>query len=193
MDSSVVLKREKFMSEKDLEIELRKFEDQVNQIEKIYNPDQRNLHFENLNKADLTLFESLLSIGNGVRGIVKGKISRDIPYRFYDFFQLIARGSTTIWDEKNQKSISKDVVISLAVLLVELSELSTSNRLLGDIYKRNHEALVNLLLAFYCYPELRDIVRMKAIATSNPDVIKFIDWVFDTIKQYELKNPPTKS
>jgi hypothetical protein len=71
------------------------------------------------------------------------------------------------------------------LLITKISQMTTTPEYIGDMLKRNHEALGNLLLAFSNMSNLRRIVIEKANEMENQDVIKFIQWTIERVEQVE--------
>jgi hypothetical protein len=168
---------------------LKKLKSRIDLIEKLYNPDGLNLHFDNLTHADCVLFEALLLIGKEALDIQLSMYKEALDqhhyvdysydgYWFYDLFQLISRGSYRLLIDGGQSSISLMIVERLVVFLVEAAQITTMIE--GDITKRNIEALANLLLAFYDHKKLLDIARTTANNLNEIKVIEFtnssINW-----------------
>jgi hypothetical protein len=174
--------------ENDLEKILDNFKEQVDLMEKSYNPAHLNLHFENLIRADAKLFKKLLSIGLDAWKVIKINQSWKNAYWFYDFFQLISRGSGRILTENSQKYVSKDVIIQLALLLVEISQMTLTPDYSGDITQRNEEALANLLLAFKNISNLRKMVLTRAKEMNDQNVINFATGAIEMVRRYEKGN-----
>jgi len=172
-------------SENDLEKILSNLQERVDLIEKSYNPDHLNLHFANPVRADSTLFEALFSIGLEAWNVIQINQSYETSYWFYDFFLLINRASIKILNEDTQKSFSKDVIVRLALLLIEISQITTTPEYGGDITKRNQEALANLLLAFNNFSNLRKITITKAKEMNNQNVINFVNRTIEKVIQVE--------
>ncbi|HEY5158357.1 MAG TPA: hypothetical protein VII93_10395 [Anaerolineales bacterium] len=173
--------------ETDLEKTLSVLTERVKLIEDYYNPDELNLHFENLKYADSALFEALLSIGQDAWKIIQNNQSRKTLYWFYDFFQLISRGSGRILSDNTQKYISEDVVVRLALLLSEISQLTGVPDFEGDITIRNDKALKNILLAF---GNIRKIFLTRVKELNNQEMINRAKSAINSVKQYE-KNDNT--
>lgn len=173
--------------ENDLEKTLSVLKERVNLIEDYYNPDGLNLHFENLKYADSALFEALLSIGQDAWKIIQNNQSRKTAYWFYNFFQLVSRGSGRILSDNYQEYISEDVVARLALLLSEISQLTYAPDCEGDITQRNWEALVNILLAF---GNIRKIFLIRVKELNNKELINRAKSAINSVKQYE-KNDNT--
>jgi hypothetical protein len=171
--------------ENDLEKTLSVLTERVKLIEEYYNPDELNLHFENLKYADAALFEALLSIGQDAWRIIQNNQSWKTSYWFYDFFQLVSRGSGRILSDNYQEYISEDVVVRLALLLSEISQLTNAPDCGGDITERNWEALVNILLAF---GNIRKNFLIRAKELNNQEVIKRAKSAIKYVKQFEKKD-----
>lgn len=153
-------------------------------IEACYNPDGLNLHFDNLKYADSALFEALLSIGQDAWEVFQNNHTRDNIYWFYDYFQLVSRGSGRILTDNDQAFISEDVIVRLALLISEIAQLTGKRENQGDITKRNFEALVNLFLAF---SYVRKIAITRAKGMNNQDVIKYINNTIKYVKEFEKR------
>jgi hypothetical protein len=151
-------------------------------IGKSYNPDHLNLHFEDLINADSALFEALLSIGRDAWDVIQTNQSWETSYWFYEYFLLISRGSLKILSDNTQEFISKDVIIRLALLLSEISQLTNKTEYGGDIKSRNLEALANLLLAF---SNLRRKVMTRAKVLNNKQVINYAKRTIKYVKKFE--------
>ncbi|MGE5446042.1 MAG: hypothetical protein ACM3SR_15855 [Ignavibacteriales bacterium] len=82
--------------------------------------------------------------------------------------------------DKTQGNIPEDVVKELIEILVDISEFSTVH--CGDIVQRNHDALGNTLLAFYCM-ELISLVRKKSRAIALKRVTEFTEWTIKRVKE----------
>jgi len=88
-------------------------------------------------------------------------------------------------NDKNQKSFKDDAIVRLVLLITEISQMTTTPEYRGDMVKRNHEALGNLLLAFNNMSNLRSIVIKKANEMENQEVINFIEWTIERVEQVE--------
>ena len=157
----------------------------IRRIEGSYNPDQLNLHFDMPVRVDLSLFEELFSIGVEAWDIIKVNQTWHNSYWFYGFFLLISSASLKVLNDQTQKLFSNDVIVRLVLLITEISQMTTTLEYGGDITKRNHEALGNLLLAFNTMSNLRRIVISKANETGNQEVIDFIQWTIERVRQVE--------
>jgi hypothetical protein len=169
----------------DLEKILENLTKRVKLIEDQYNPDELNLHFGTLEFADAALFEALLSIGQDAWKTIQNNKSWETSFWFYDFFLLVTRGSLRILTDHYQEYISEDVVVRLALLLSEISQLTSKPENQGDITQRNSEALTNLLLAF---SNVRKVVITRAKEMNNPHVIKYIEGSIERVKVFEKKD-----
>jgi hypothetical protein len=154
--------------------------ERVDLIEKSYSPYRLNLHFDNLVRADSALFEALLSIGHDAWDVIQINQSWKTSYWFYNLFLLIRRASVRVLNDKTQNYISKDVIVRLALLLIEISQITTTPEYSGDITKRNQEALANLLLTFTNISNFRKVVITRSKEINNQNVINFakgtIEW-----------------
>ena len=179
--------------ENDLEKDLDNLQERVRSIEKSYNPDDLNLHFDIPARADSALFEDLYSVGREAWNIIQINQSWETSYWFYDFFLLISSASIKILNDKTQKYYSNDVIERLAFLLIEISQMTTKIEFQGDIKKRNYEALANLLLAFNNFSNLRNIVIKMAGEMNNQNVNDFVKWAIETVREIENKGTASLS
>ncbi|MGB2964357.1 MAG: hypothetical protein WBB69_10270 [Anaerolineales bacterium] len=167
---------------------LSNLSDQVDLIEKAYNPDRLNLHFYDLASWDVPLFEELLSIGKQAWQIIKNYKSRETAYWFYDFFLLLSRASLSVLSDKAQDLISKEMIERLVFLLVDLSQITTVEEHLGDITKRNYEALGNMILAFSIKGDLQKLALNRANEINVPEVINFTEDTIKKVKEIKKKD-----
>lgn len=79
-----------------LEDTLCHLKERVDLVEKSYNPDHLNLHFDNLVRADPALFEALSSIGHDAWNVIQDNQSWKTSYWFYDFFLLASRDRKSV-------------------------------------------------------------------------------------------------
>ena len=171
------------------EKKLENLKTRLYRIMKSYNPDRLNLHFDLPVRADLHLFEELFSIGHEAWGIIKTNQSWENSfYLFYDYFLLTSSASIKILNSNNQKLFTNDVIVKLVLLIADISQMTTTPGFGGDITKRNHEALGNLLLAFYNLNNLRSIMISKARETGNQEVINFVQRTIECVKQVEKES-----
>lgn len=168
-----------------LENTLSHLKERVDLVEKSYNPDHLNLHFDNLVRADPALFEVLSSIGHDAWNVIQDNQSWKTTYWFYDFFLLTSRASVKILNSKTQRSIPKIVIKRLALILLEISQMTTKAEYGGDITKRNLEALANLLLAFNSFINLEEILITRAKEMNNEKVLNFAKRAIEWARQVE--------
>jgi len=125
----------------------------LDKLERKYNPQRHNLHFYSVSKADLALFRELLELAkedlrliNAHREYCLNVSLYDDGYSTYDLFLLIGASANRARIDKIQKDIDLSLIIKLIDALRKICFFTTN--LGGDIYKRNQEALGNILLAF---------------------------------------------
>lgn len=164
--------------------------DQLRRIEKKYNPKENDLHFEDeaIPNVDDQLFYDLLQLSGKAIEIIKDQpdhYSNRTAYAhrmfdfWYEYFLIISSASIRVKKSVNSDDYSKETIHSVIQDLIDISEFSTI--VLGDLYFRNHEALGNMLLAFYS-DDLIDLVRKKKKTIKSKSVKGFLD---DTIKKVE--------
>jgi len=152
----------------------------LKKIEKKYNPQNDNLHFNAIQKADLNLFSELLKLTHdGLRKVnrnrdffLKNSLYADDMF-WYDLFLMVSSASIGIQKNKNQKEIPARIITGIVDNLISISKYSTENG--GDITKRNYEALANTLIAFY-NKDLIDKVHKKRELMSSGPIRDFLDW-----------------
>ena len=88
------------------------FKERIELVEKTYNPDNLNLHFDNFIRSDPALFETLLSIGQEAWRNVQDHQSWETAYWFYDFFLLVSRAAVRTLDDHTQKDLPEDIINS---------------------------------------------------------------------------------
>jgi hypothetical protein len=157
--------------------------DQIDLIEKAYNPDRLNLHFDNLPSWDVALFEELLSIGEQVWKIIKNNKFFETDPWFYRFFLLLSSASLSVFSDKAQYLISIEVIEKLVILLVDFYQITTTKEHYGDITKRNHESLGNMILAFGIDENLQKLALNRANKIAVPEVIKFTEYTIQRVKE----------
>ncbi len=162
--------------------------ERVRSIEKNYNPDHLNLHFDIPIRTDPALFEDLYAVGLEAWNVIRVNQSRETLHWFYDFFVLIGSASVKILNDHTQNEYPKDVIERLTLLLVETSQMTNHRDFEGDIKSRNHEALANLLLAFHNYGDLRNIIFTKSEEMNDANVSNFVKWAIATIRRIENKS-----
>ncbi len=141
--------------------------------EKLYNPSKLNLHFDDLPRADAELYRELLVLSReGVEKVKHhGEYFTSNPLYddgmfWYDLFLLINSAALRIIRDGNQTEIPREIAMELIENLIEITTYSTVH--LGDIKKRNYEALCNTLIAFYSKETLELVnKRMRAISSNR--------------------------
>jgi hypothetical protein len=171
----------------DLEKKLDNLQELIGLIEKSYNSEQLNLHFDYSARADPALFENLYVVGLEAWHMVRVNQARKTANWFCDFFLLISNISVKVWDDHTQSKYPQDVIERLAVLLIELSQMTNNKEFEGDITSRNHEALANLLLAFSNDSDLRNLALTTAEEMTDPVVVDFVKRVIGTVEEIEKK------
>lgn len=159
----------------------------LKQLEKIYNPQNENLHFTALERADTKLYSELLALAQeGLRTVRQHRkyFSKHPLYDdgmfWYCLFLITSSAAARVSTDKIQGDIPSDIVKKLTELLVEISEFSTVHH--GDIVKRNYEALANTLCAFYT-KDLIDLVREKSSAMDSKAVTDFVNWTIRRVEE----------
>ena len=128
----------------------------LERLERRYNPDQQNLHFEVLPAADGgSAYPALVDLA--MRSVRRRPalalfLHGELAVRRWDVLVLtcsfwISAASGRVAADKAQSYIPAKFVDDLLLILVRIGQFSTVNG--GDITKRNHEALGNTLLRFY--------------------------------------------
>ena len=156
-----------------IEADFKEIRNRLRDIEKLYNPHQLNLHFDDLPRADAELYRDLLVLSR--EGLEKVKHHReyftshslyDDGMFWYDLFLLINSAALRIIRDGNQTEIPQEIAMELIENLIEITTYSTVH--LGDIKKRNYEALCNTLIAFYSKKTLELVnKRMRAISSKS--------------------------
>lgn len=166
-----------------VEANFREMNTQLRLLEKKYNPEGKNLHFEAIPKTDEELFDSLQQLSVKAIEIVKKDGHRysnktayaDVMFDFwYDFFLIISAASSRVIESANADDFPQDVIYRIVADLIDISEFSTI--VLGDLYKRNYEALGNTLIAFY-NKDLIASVQKKRDSVSSKTAKGFLDVV----------------
>jgi hypothetical protein len=173
----------------DLEKKLDDLQERVRLLEKAYNAEQLNLHFDYSTRADSALFEHLYAVGLEAWHKIQAAQSRNTANWFYDFFLLISNVSVKVWDDHTQSKYPQAVIESLAVLLVELSTMTNNQAFEGDITSRNYEALGNVLLAFQNSGDLIKVVIKKAEELNDQNVTDFVNWTLESVSEIENRVP----
>lgn len=180
-------------SEKTVLKNFTKLRSRLKLIERRYNPDDKNLHFECFAYGDVDLYPQLLSLAtDGLKAARRHHAyfeNRSLypdEMFWYDLFLAISAAANKVRTDKAQPYIPKTFVDQLLVCLVQIARYSTING--GDITLRNHEALGNTLLAFYSNDRVR-VVRREA--ASLPAPVKRL--VKDAIRRVEELRVPDQN
>ena len=163
------------------------FKERIDLVEKIYNPENLNLHFDDLIRADPALFEALLSLGQEAWCNVQDNQSWETAYWFYDFFLLVSRAAVRTLGDHTQKDIPEDIIKQLAKLVLELSQMTTVPDHSGDITKRNREALANLYLAFNKSYNIGEFLSTRAKEINNNRVTNITQSAIEWARRIENK------
>jgi len=165
---------------------------ELHQLEKKYNPNNKNLHFYFPEKADRNLFLKLQSLAQEGLAIVQKNreffLSNDLyagGMFWYEIFLLISSASLKIKTDKIQQDIPKEIIFDLTDVLVDIVEYSAQTG--GDIVKRNHEALGNTLYCFYSN-DLVESIRKRSNESQNQPTIEFVEWTISRVKNLRQKN-----
>jgi hypothetical protein len=162
-----------------------KLEDRVRAIEAAYNPDKLDLHFGILAQADDALFAALHSIGREAWDVIR--LHQSGAHWFYSWFLLITGGSLRARKDLMQAAVSRDVIVGLAVLLIEISGMTEKLELQGDITKRNHEALAGLMVAFGGSSSLINTVRAAVNAMHDPRALECFEGAIASARDIEQR------
>lgn len=165
---------------------------QLIQLERKYNPQKTNLHFEDevIPNVDDQLFYELLNLSRKAIEIIKDepdRYSNRTPYArglfdfWYEYFIMVSSASIRVKKSANSDNFSKETIYSIIQNLIDISELSII--VSGDLYFRNREALGNTLLAFYS-DDLINMVKKKKATIKSKNVRGFVD---ETAKAVERR------
>lgn len=134
-------------------------------LEKKGNPGDLNLHFDRLENVDACFFPELLNIAqDGLRLVNKNRnyFLNNGCYGANNFlYALFLLTSSAAISVRNrlQTDIPRELIKKLLDILAKLSFYTTKQG--GDIYKRNQEAIIEILFAFRS-KELFDFINMSA-------------------------------
>jgi len=156
-----------------IEADFGEIHKRLSHIENLYNPQKLNLHFSDLSKADAELYRELLALS--CEGLEKVEHHEEYflihplygdGMFWYDLFLLINSAALRIIGDGNQTDIPQEIVKELIETLIEITTYTTVH--LGDITKRNYEALGNTLIAFYS-KEILELAnrRMRVISSKR--------------------------
>jgi hypothetical protein len=169
-----------------LQSEFQELHSELRRLERIHNPDEKNLHFDFPEKADENLFSKLLVLAQ--EGLAMVRKHRDFFLNnalyadgmfWYDLFLLISSASMKIKTDMNQQNTPKDIIFDLAIVLVDIVEYSAPRG--GDITKRNHEALGNTLYCFYSQ-DLVESIRKRSNESRNQKTMEFVEWTISKVE-----------
>jgi len=155
-----------------IEADFEEIHNKLRYIEKLYNPSKLNLHFDDLSRADAELYKELLVLSR--EGLKRAKRNEeyfsshplyDDGMFWYELFLLISSAALRIIRDGDQADIPKEIVKTLTKNLIEITPYSTFH--LGDITKRNYEALCNTLIAFFSEEILEFVNRRMEPITSK--------------------------
>jgi hypothetical protein len=133
------------------------------------------------------VLEELYNIGSEAWRAVEDHQSPQALFWFYDWFLLVADVTLQIWNNNTQRPYSDALATRLALLIFEISQMTTKREYLGDIQKRLFEALVHVLLAFGKFPDLLDKVTSRAQETRNERVIGFVSDTIEAAREIDRK------
>lgn len=156
-----------------IEADFEEIHNKLRYNEKFYNPNKLNLHFDDLPRADAELYRELLVLSREGLERVKhhGEYFTSHPLYddgmfWYDLFLLVNSAALRIIRDGNQTDIPREIAMELIENLIEITAYSTFH--LGDITKRNYEALGNTLIGFYSKKTLELVNRrMRAISSGR--------------------------
>ena len=167
--------------------------EQLRRIEKKYNPKENNLHFEVLPKVDDQLFYDLLQLSGKAIKIIKDEPDRysnknAYAHRMFDFwyeyFLIIRSASINVNESANPGDYSKETIYNIIQDVIDISEFAII--VSGDLYLRNHEALGNTLLAFYC-DDLVNMIKKKKATIKSKDVKGFLESTIEDVERIRMK------
>ena len=157
-----------------IEVDFKEMQARLRQLGKKYNPEEKNLLFEVIPTADAELFHNLSQLSGRAIEIVKDdehRYSRNTAYAlvmfdfWYDFFLIIHAASNRVMKSANADDFSQEIIYRIIEDLIDISEFSTI--VMGDLYKRNYEALGNTLLAFYNKDLIVSVQKKRDSVTSE--------------------------
>jgi hypothetical protein len=159
----------------------------VGEINQAYNPDDENLHFVPSLKANVRLYSELLALArDGLARVITYEwyFSSHALYAdgmfWYDLFLLISSAGVEAQRQRLAEQVPQDVVRGLVEVTVDIMRFSMVH--LGDIVKRNHEALGNTLYGFYS-PALMDLARTRAAASGSEPVIEAVEATLSRVEE----------
>lgn len=173
-----------------IEKEFEIIHSKLRQLKQTYNPSGENLHFYNLEKADVELYAKLLELAReGLDKVRKHSVyfSRHALYDdgmfWYELFLTIGAAALRIRADQNQQNISENVIRELTELLIDISEFTCVHPAQGgDIYKRSYEALGNMLYGFY-NKDLVEFARKKSRESGFEKVSEFVELTIGKVEK----------
>jgi hypothetical protein len=141
-------------SRDDVEGHFADLREALRQLELKYNPTKENLHFTPPFPADAALFAELVALAD--QGLARVRslswfFSKHALYAdgmfWYRLFLLISAAGVQGRRDGLERTVSFETLRQLVEILVDISEFSLVHS--GDIIKRNHETLGNIIYGFY--------------------------------------------
>jgi len=166
------------LNEKEIAAQFDELHSRLRELETRCNPGKENLHFVPAIQVDAALFPALLALAQ--QGVAR---VRELSWHFsehplyddgmfwYNLFLLVSNAGVQAWRDGLAPDVSSDTARQIVEALVDISEFSSVHR--GDIVKRNHEALGNIMYGLYS-PQLSDVARRRAETSGNPKVADFV-------------------
>ncbi len=150
-------------------------------LQKAYNPRGENLHFYALERVDQKLYAEFLALCE--EGLAAVERHRDHFLQeplyadgmfWYELFLMIKAAGACVFGNKAGGSIPQGTAHGITKALVGIAEFSTVH--LGDIVKRNAEALSTMLGAFRS-DELDALVVLEAQLLYSDKARRFVLWI----------------
>jgi hypothetical protein len=157
-------------------------------IEAECNPKNENLHFGAVVRTSPEMLEALYEIGLEAWHAVENDQSWKASFWFYNWFLLVASVCLQIWRDRTQEEYPDELANRMALLLLEISQMTTKNEYEGDIRKRLYEAMVHVLLAFGKLPHLYETVTTRAQEMQNERVIGFAQGAIESARDIQRKD-----
>jgi hypothetical protein len=177
--------------ESDIKSEFRDIHDRLNQLKSAYNPQNKNLHFDCLERVDADLYTELLQLAaEGLKRVNKHRdyflenSLYDDGMFWYNLCLMISAAASRVLTDGTQNQIPEHLVVGLTENLIEISEYAIGD---GDMHKRVYEAMVNTLWAFYG-EELIKQAQQKSRTINQNNVMHFVDNIILHVD--ELKKVP---
>ncbi len=161
-------------ADKNLPAILTELDQRRRALEAACNPEGENLHFGAEVRINSVALAALYEIGLQAWQAVENAQSWEASFWFYDWFLLVASVSLQVWRDHAQHEYSEALASRVALLLVEISQMTMRKEYEGDIQKRLFEATVHVLLAFGQSHSLWEVVTTRAQQTGNEWGIGFV-------------------